>query len=865
MAQTSSPLAWQPQSPFLSEAYWETPPELASPTLESSSAQLWESPFGGEHPFLRETQGEGETVSPELEFLADMEQQLHDPEFEDAVARFSSEVVGLYEAQREAYGASFESEAVEATTERFGPALREFESALDRLSAEAGPRDVFEMEAETIDQLFARHRPAGDTYGEYEYLFESFWKKAKGAARAARGAGAKAKKKGARGIKGKILAKLLNMLKRVFRMLLKRVLAQAIGKLPANLRPAALRLRNRLLGRLTPAAREPEPEPEPDLTGDEPDTGAGEPVETSAPMDDSSLEPDEGAGDTGSDVSGATEDADTAIAASLFEVEAEFEAEFQPEAWAGSTAANAEADLQQARQQFLEALAQAKPGEELAPHLDQFIPAILPALKMASRFGLRAPIAKALGRLIGRFIQKIVGPQTATPLGQAIANQGLRMMGFETHEAALAGGGALPVNLLVAQTVEGTVQRLAETAGRLGLESRDLENPALFEALAAQSFERAAAANWPGRMLRPEVRESSHLDAAWVLAPETGKKYYKRGPKLRVKIDPATADQISVFAGKNLGQFLFVEKGLERRPIEAIAHLYEAIPGTWLSRISLHEKQVPGLGSARQEAWGQIHPLTTEAAGFLLGSAGLGRPFAAKWMNSPHKVQIGLRYFYLEILNAPTGPRPAAGPVRPNPPMGAAAPILIPQITAPPAPATPQPSQINTVVDCQRNRIVVALFLAEHQAQRVAASFRSGDAGTVLFQAVTSLLDAVAQNMADGKGKHIKVIPRAQQLFKRRRRPVLRMAMMWFRKFFFKWLGRVFVKLVEREMEAFKTAFIKAADDAAWGVTVRVELDNPPAMEAICAALEGKLKLPPMGAVEIPKAQWSVVAGFRND
>lgn len=843
---------WKPESPFLNEFEWESPAGEGSMGETGHSVQSFESPFAGEHPFLREAIGEGESVSPELEFLAEMEQQLHDPEFEHAVERFSAEVVGLHEAERSAYSgsAAWESEAMEATADRFSPAFREFELALDRIAAEAGQRDVFEMELEVIDRLFKQHQPAGANYGEYEYLFESFWKKARNSAKAARGAGSKARKKGARGIKGRILAKLIGVLKRVFRMILKRVLQQAIGQLPPPLQRAAIRLRDRLLGRRRPMAREPEPEP--DAMGnsdsasadDDPGGSAGADAEPSVPVDDATLVPDEGAGDAGGDVSAVTEDADAAIAASFYEMEGSFEAEFQPETLssAGVHTAPTAPSLSQAREQLLEALARAKPGEDLAPHLDNFIPAILPALKMASKFGLRGPLSRTLGRIIARFIQNTVGQQTAAPLGQAIANQGLRLMGFEA--ATSPGEAALPVHLLVAQTVEGTVQRLAESAERLGLESRDFENASLLEALAAQSFERAAAANWPGRMLRPEVRESSHVDATWVLAPEAGRKYYKRGPAIRVKIDPATADQVEIFAGKTLGQFLFVQKGLDRRPIEAVMHMWEAIEGTWLSRISLYEKHVPGLGSAGQEAWEQIHPLTDRAAGFLLGSAGLGRKFAPKWLTSQNKVQIGLRYYYLEIT-------------------GGARPVDSPATTI--APADARPSQINTVVDCQRSRIVVALFLAEPQAQRVAASLRSGQSGAVLFQAIAGVMDAAAQNAADGKGKHLKVIPRVQQLFKRRSRPMLRLVMEWFRKRLFKWLGRVVVKLLEREMNAFKAAFIQAADDAAWGVTVRIELNNPPAMEAICAALDGKVKLPPMGAVESPKAQWSVVAGFRDE
>ena len=725
--------------------------------------------------------------------------------------------------------------------------------ALDRVAQEAGNRDLFEMEAESIERLFDQFEPAGQSYGEYEYLFEAFWKKSKKAAKSGSRSGRKGRKKRAGGIKQKLLSRVIGILKKVFRMILNKVLDQAIGRLPANLRPAARKLRSRFLGG-GKAKRDPRPSA-PVEDSREPDEDV-----SSAPVDDASLEPDEGAGEASENPASLAEAANTEIVASLFEFDSELEAESDQEFSSETQGLSPAAELSMAREQFMQALAQAKEGEDLAPHVEGFLPAIVPALKMASRFGLRKVIAKLLGKLIAKFIQKTVGQQSALPLGQAIASAGLKMMGFETNSAAERS----LVPSLLAQTVEGTVQRLGESVERLGLAERDLENPALLEAMASQAFEQAAAANWPGRMMRPELRESSEPDDMWVLAPAKGKKYYKRGPSRKITIDPKTAENITIFAGKTLADFLYVEKGLARKPLQAILWMYEAIPGSTLSHIALFEKNVPGLGNASKAAWSQIHPLTSDAAGQLTGSAGLGRKFTPKWMASPHMIQIGLRYYYLRLLGSASssggyvGGNGGAGSEGTDDAVGGSSPSTT-------TGEGQEPSQINTVVDCQNNKIIVSLFFAEPQAQRVAASFRAGQTEGVVFQAVTAVLDAAAQNAADGKGKHIKVIPKTQQLFKRRRRPVLNLVMQWFRKRFFKWAGRVIVKIVEKEIESFRTSFIKAADDPAWGVTVRIELDNPPAMEAICAALAGQVKLPPMEAVEIPKAYWSTIAGFRRE
>lgn len=824
-----------PMSPFLREADYETVTQSEGPAVGD-----YESPFVADRLLATDGEAEPAMATPEMLFLAEMQQELQSGEFEAAVQRFSGEVVGLYERQLSDLGgsAAMEAEAVVATTEYFHPAFREFEAGLDRINQEAGHLELFDMEREAVQTLFDRQQPEGNSYGEYEYLFEAFWKKAKTATGAVAQRGRRARKAGARGVKGRVLGKLLGFLKRMFRKLLNVVLRKAIGKLPAGLQPAAHRLRARLLG--GPVAAHA-PDAANDDTGADVDDEPGSP----GPVNDASLDPDEGAADTGTDPQPAVQDADDLVTASLFELEGH-EAEFQLEAW--MPAGEGESDVQrldQARAVFMQALANAKPQEDLSPHVENFLPAIMPLLRVGMKMGLRKPVVQALGRLIAQFIGRIVGPNLAQPLGQSIASAGLKMLGLETAQDLEAGGGPqglarnddLPRVALAAQTVEGTVMRLAEATERLGLTGRDLEDKELFEALAVQAFEQAAAENWAGRMMRPELRESSDPDGHWVLAPAQGqRKRYKVGPVQRIRIDPASAAQIPIFGGRNLAQFLFEQKGLPRRPVEARIHLYEAIPGTTLSYISLLEKNVPGLGSAQQSAWGQIHPLTPMAAGTLMGSAGLGRPFAPKWLQSPSKIQVGLRYFYLEVAGEGTVSQQSGSMDRPA-------------------------SEFNLLVNCQTNRIVGTLFVAEPQAQRIAAALRSGNQRSVLLQAVTSILDAAAKNMADGRGRHLKIIPRAEQ-FKPGGRLMLKAVVRWFGQRFFKWLARVIIRRIQSDLAEFGSRFAKAAEDPAWGVTITITLDNPPAMAAISAAMQGKLQLPDLGQVEVPAASWAVAPGF---
>ena len=60
MATNTDQQLWQPETPFLNEMLGQGRPDGASMEFQP---QLFESPFAGEHPFLRETEGDQESVS----------------------------------------------------------------------------------------------------------------------------------------------------------------------------------------------------------------------------------------------------------------------------------------------------------------------------------------------------------------------------------------------------------------------------------------------------------------------------------------------------------------------------------------------------------------------------------------------------------------------------------------------------------------------------------------------------------------------------------------------------------------------------------------------------------------------------------
>src|SRR6202011_2698 len=84
-------------------------------------------------------------------------------------------------------------------------------------------------------------------------------------------------------------------------------------------------------------------------------------------------------------------------------------------------------------------------------------------------------------------------------------------------------------------------------------------------------------------------------------------------------------------------------------PVRGRLHLYQAVPGTWISKIVRGERNVSGLGPAAKGAWRLFHPLTVNNASILLREPGLGREVAGKFMSSRHLIAVGQRLFYVEI------------------------------------------------------------------------------------------------------------------------------------------------------------------------------------------------------------------------
>ena len=213
-------------------------------------------------------------------------------------------------------------------------------------------------------------------------------------------------------------------------------------------------------------------------------------------------------------------------------------------------------------------------------------------------------------------------------------------------------------------------------------------------------------------MRRPELREAKNFQGAWLHMPLRGRKRYKKFCRIaRARITPHKARAVESFDGTTLAEFLEEQLGLPSgAELEAEVHLYESIPGTLLPEVARLEQNTPGLGNNGEASYGQFHPLTEEAAGFLLGEPGLGRPGNPAAM-SRQAVDAGQRFYYLKT----TGTKPVMGsdPGHPR--------------------NIRRSSRLKLIFDFPAGQIRACIYLSEVKAQGIAVKLRQqGRAGAIV-------------------------------------------------------------------------------------------------------------------------------------
>jgi hypothetical protein len=766
---------WQPESPFED-----------IPTFEVSPAPI-PSAGGTDTPFLAEYfVGEVSTpVSADRDELLELVHELYDAEFDALVAELGEAAVAASEA------AGAPPERREAFVRHYlAPLQREAERVLDAVAQAAGDRDLATVGEGELEELFDAAEPAAT---DLSSLFEDFLgglvKKVKAVAKK----GLDIAKKAA----GSLLPinAILGRLKGLVRPLLERVLKFALDKLPPALRPMASRLARKLLGRAGLEAEEP---------------GLDE----------------EGAATA--DVAAIQQEFDLAAASLLFAVDP-----VEGEVAVAELASEVDAEdsdvidrLQQARERFASEIVALEPGADPQPVIERFVPAILPLVKTGIGLIGRQRVVNFLARYLAKLIARYVGQQGAKALSRAIVDAGLRLVSLEAPPEVeqQAAGSAL------AATVEDTVRRLGE------LDEFALDDETLLEGAIYEAFEEAAAANLPQALLKPQVREAAGVNGVWTPLPLGGVKAYKRYSRpLETTVTPQIARRLPSWGGVPLADVLRARYEVEG-PVRAVAHLYEAIPGTRLARIARQE----GSRTDRLAGSSEFHPLTPQAAGMLFGEPGLGRTVGEAFEDDPTYIAAGQRFFRLEV----PGARRAAAPA--------------------------QPSRVRVVLNLRpaKREIVARLYFSERDAQQIAARINSGaDPATVAGLVLAPARASLAQTLR-GQGGALRPIGE-DELFPRRLRGTVRRGLRWIART----APRVLrgLRLAEWAHQAilgsagFAREFATAAASERDGVTVVVTFERLPGLDTLGRLLRhGEPNLPQLRGVAVgapERTSVRVVAG----
>jgi hypothetical protein len=629
-----------------------------------------------ESPFVSvyEMEGHDEFLSPEQEAYSTLVQELYDEEFDEALFELMTEARGLHEEHLVSGAPSVDGEHL--LNQHFNQLIHEAEATVVAFDREFGAREVNSLSDSEIDTFAERYAPTTTLSPEFEDFLGKWAKKiAKGVKSVAKKAGRFAVKFG--------LGAVLKRIRALVKPMLKSVLQKAIGRLPEPLRPAARQLAARVFGRRRDDA----------TTAATPDASAAA-AAPGAPEDDASaVQPP-----AGSDVTEIQQEFDQQLA-QLFLASDEVEMELE----VARVRSDAErptvpvySDLDQARERFIDELQQLREGEDPTPYVQNFLPAVLPALRLGVRLAGRGRVVGFLANLLAKIIGKMVGPEAAPALSRAIVDTGLKLLSLEASSQDEAAAAASSV----AATVEETVRRVS------ALPDYVLDNQELLEGFALEAFEHAAAANLPPILSeavyreRPDLLESQHAKTSWIMLPLRRRKRYKKcGRTFKVRISPYMADEIESFEGP-LSDYLQDQLGVEEgAEVEAEVELFETLPGTMLPDIAREESEA-AMGTAGASSAEQLHPLTPQAAGMLLGEPRMGRHVTLGTCR--RNVGAGQRLYRLKILGRRMLTAPGTdGRLRLR-----------------------RPGGLRVVFDGPKDEIRIRIFLSEVKAQRLAVRVR---------------------------------------------------------------------------------------------------------------------------------------------
>jgi hypothetical protein len=799
---------------------------------------------------------ESEVDEPLREAYTTVVNALYDEEFDESLYELLTSAQGLHE-NRLASGLSRE-ESDRVVAQHFSQLAREADAMLDAMARELGARDAATLDQE-IDQFGERYAPAVSLEPEFQNFLGKLVKKVVGGLKTAA-------KVAAKGLATLGLGPILNRIKALVRPLLNRVLQKAIGRLPVAVRPAATALAQRLGLVKKPAARAPAPATTPVAAASiEPPAADTAPAAADASAAGASTADastaDASTGSAASEPAPSPEDAGSSVHPSagneLPDLQLEFDelvaeamlsdddTEMALELARADTPADSTevyAYLDRARERFAQELEQLREGENPAPHVENFLPAVLPALRIGIRLAGRPRVVRFLAGLLGRLIGRLVGPKQTPALSQAIVDAGLRLVNLEVADderARLA-------TSAVTTTVEETLARVASLPDHI------LDNDELLEAFALEAFEQAAAANLPAVFPEPTYRRRPELleggvNATWLALPLRRPRYKRCSRRFNVTITPQLAEAIESFEDATLAEYLQDQLGVEDGDsVEAEVRLFEVLPGGTAADITRHEQETPGLGGADEATLSQLHPLTHEAAGALLGRPALGRPLHAG--SNVRSLPAGQRVFHLAARRRPLTVATRAGNRRVR-----------------------RLARVDAVLDIVADQIRVCVFLSEVKAQRLAVRLRQQSHVGALTVAFRKLLARRLPSILRGRrGRRLRIVhagvaPGTAPASLLDRLPaIVSQALVANVQ---EWLTTAFAGFVRTQAQAFLTA----SEDPADGVTIRFTIERPPGLKELGLALSQRAPAAPgiagrpASTPAPPAVRVDALPGYRRD
>lgn len=691
------------ETPFADETMlMEVERQPAGQNIYDRFSREFESPFS----LTYESGANGLSDTPRAEAFVEMLAELHDEGFNESLHAIANEleenVLSRFNSET-ASGEQYSRYAKERTHAYLAPLYNEVDAMIDKVSSFlAQNQDATGQIVERfIDELEFDHN--GQLSPAQEQFFGKVLKKVKNVA------------KKVKSVAGKFspVQIALDKIKGLIKPLMTKVLNSLIGKLPANLQPVAQTLAKKYLNQEVAVV----------------DPALAQSRATLA----------------GVDLDAIQREFDLYVSDLVFETgEMESEAlisNYVYESEAVSDEGSSAHTLSDARRRFVTRL---REGGDIKPAIEQFVPAIMGAVKIAISLVGRDRVVKFLSDLVVKLVAKWVPAQTAKPLATSIVDLGLKSMGFEVAER--------DHDDLAYEAIANTVEEVVRTIGAEPEMNRidRMSDTEAFEHLteyALPAFNQAVVNNFPGHFVKRELQPSRDPDV-WVLMPrKEQKKSYKKYTKVfQVSITPQISASLKTFGGVPLAQFLKDTLGITSPvPVQARVHIYEAIPGTWLSKISMYER-VPGLGSADKSAWTQLHPLTVQAATALLNEPGLGKDVDATLLGSPDKIGVGQRFYYLEIPGVSVRRPWVVGRTHRHKEGHNGTQIIA------------RTSDIQAVINFVRSEIMLNYFFSEADANNVVEKLNRNDWMGAAEGIRTSLRDTLGKILLSKAGSKVKIV-----------------------------------------------------------------------------------------------------------